>query len=611
MIRSGGACFRDEKGFGTMKSRLLWKAGRCVAPIILVMAMSAVGASIAATFIALLLVLFGLPLLNFGYRHTRRQSGNCDHRSHGRAARTDPITNYLAAFLITGIGIVDGRCQSPNIPPQQWERAFGGSGPDTISDIRALADGDFLLAGWSASITDGLKTASLYGGADFWLIRIDRHGNSKWDQAFGGTGDDVLASLELSEGDGFILGGFSTSDANGSKKSPNRGGADFWVVRVSSDGEQLWDQSFGGTEGDILRDLRQTRDGGFVLVGESYSQANGNKTSPNRGGGDFWMVRIDAEGNKLWDRTFGGTANEFLWSVLETSDGGFLLGGWSSSSNNYGTRTSALLGGNDFWIVRTDSNGNQLWDRSFGGTGDDYILTLCQTPDGGFAAGGGSTSVNNGNKSSPNFGGIDYWIVRMDGAGTKLWDRSFGGTGNDELFALKPAADGGFVLAGRSDSAANGNKTSANLGGDDAWIIGLDSSGNKIWEQAFGGSGDDRALSLTVTDDEGFLFGGLSTSSPTGTKKAPNFGFSDFWTMKFGYDLPALEISRQPVNSIRQQGFRLILHGQAGVSYRIEASRDLTTWSTLTKARLTETTAEIFDPAGKTASWGFYRVSRE
>ena len=520
------------------------------------------------------------------------------------------ITTFLLPLLLTEIGVLDSRCQAPHIPPPQLEMSIGGSGLDMLWNVRELADGDFLLAGWSASMADTIKTAPLFGGGDFWLIRLGHDGGPIWDYSFGGTGDDLLASLDLAGADGFLLGGYSTSVAGGNKSSPNRGGADFWVVRVSSNGELLWDQSYGGSEDDLLQDLRRTRDGGFVLVGESYSQANGNKTSPNRGGGDFWMVRIDAMGNKLWDRTFGGSANELLWSVLETSDGGFLLGGSSFSSNN-GTRTSALLGGNDFWIVRTDSEGNPLWDRSFGGSGDDYILSLSQTADGGFAAGGGSTSVNNGNKSSPNFGGIDYWIVRMDAAGTKLWDRSFGGSGNDELFALHSTPDGGFVLAGRSNSAANGNKTSAILGGDDAWIVRLDSSGNKIWDHTFGGSGDDRALSLAVTDDEGFIFGGFSTSSPTGTKQTANFGFSDFWAMKFGFDQPELQIPRQSPEKIRRQGLQLNLRGQIGVSYLVESSRNLTNWVPLATERLIGTNAEIFDPAGRDTSWGFYRVTRK
>ena len=373
---------------------------------------------------------------------------------------------------------------------------------------------------------------------------------------------------------------------------------------------QQWETSIGGGGFDVLWSVRELADGNFLLAGWSGSLADDVKTAPLFGGGDFWLVRLGNEEHPMWDYAFGGTANELLWSVLETSDGGFLLGGSSFSSTN-GTRTSALHGGNDFWIVRTDSNGNPLWDRSFGGSGDDYILSLSQTADGGFAAAGGSNSVNNGNKSSPNFGGIDYWIVRMDAAGTKLWDRSFGGSGNDELFALQPTSDGGFVLSGRSDSAASGNKTSLNLGGDDAWIVRLDGSGNKIWDQAFGGSGDDRALSLAVTDDEGFLFGGLSTSSPTGTKQTPNFGFSDYWAMKFGFDSPQLQIPLQSAESIWKQGLRLNLRGQIGVSYRIDAARNLTNWVPLATEHLTETNTEILDKDARNTPWGFYRVNRE
>ncbi len=150
---------------------------------------------------------------------------------------------------------MDSRCQAPHIPPPQLEMSIGGSGLDMLWNVRELADGDFLLAGWSASMADTIKTAPLFGGGDFWLIRLGHDGGPIWDYSFGGTGDDLLASLDLAGADGFLLGGYSTSVAGGNKSSPNRGGADFWVVRASSNGELLWDQSYGGSDDDLLQDL--------------------------------------------------------------------------------------------------------------------------------------------------------------------------------------------------------------------------------------------------------------------------------------------------------------------------------------------------------------------
>jgi hypothetical protein len=255
---------------------------------------------------------------------------------------------------------------------------------------------------------------------------------------------------------------------------------------VDSVGNKLWDKSFGGTGYNVLAAVRQTSDGGFILGGTSSSSPSGNKTSPNYGGYDFWVVRLDASGNKLWDKSFGGTDNDWLYDVRQTSDGGFILGGWSVSGPG-GVKTSPNYGNTDFWVVRLDASGNKLWDQSYGGSGSDSLYSLQQTGDGGFILGGASSSVPGGNKSSANYGASDFWLVRLDANGTKLWDQSYGGSGFDVLFNLQITSDGGFILGGYSSSGPDGTKTSANYGDNDYWILRLDAGGNVLWDKSFGG----------------------------------------------------------------------------------------------------------------------------
>lgn len=358
----------------------------------------------------------------------------------------------------------------------------------------------------------------------------------EWQRSFGGTNDDRLRALAQTADGGFVLGGFSDSipatGANGNKVSGTLGDYDFWVVRLDGLGNKLWDRSFGGTNEDVLFCVRPTRDSGIVVGGYTSSGASGNKTSANFGGYDFWVVRMDSNGTKVGEFAFGGASDDYLRDLVQTSDGGFLLGGQSLSPPG-GNKTAVLFGTNDFWVVRLNASGAKLWDRSFGGTGADRLQSLQQTADGGFILGGVSLSGASGNKTSANYGLNDFWLVRLDANGNKLWDRSFGGTDNDELLSLQQTSDGGFILGGFSWSGPSGNKTSRNYGGSDFWVIRTDSNGNKLWEQSFGGRESDSIRSLQQTKDGGFILGGISASGTSGTKTSPYFGgTADYWVVR-------------------------------------------------------------------------------
>jgi len=427
------------------------------------------------------------------------------------------------------------------LPPIQWQQSFGGTGHDTLWCLQQTAGGGFILGGSSRSVAGtGNKTSPNYGGPDFWVVRVDADGGKLWDKSFGGSDNDYLESLQQTSDGGFILGGWSSSLAGtGNKTSPNYGNYDFWVVRLDGEGNMLWDKSFGGSSIDYLLCLQQISDGGFILGGLSSSDAGtGNKTSPDYGGGDFWVVRLDAGGNKLWDKSFGGNHDEWLRSLQQTSDGGFILGGESYSATGTGNKTSPNYQGYDFWVVRLDADGNKLWDKSFGGSDHDELYSLQQTSDGGFIVGGCSeSSGGTGNKTSPNYGGSDFWVVRLNAGGNKLWDKSFGGSNYDYLFSLQQTSDGGFILSGCSGSAVGtGNKTSPKYGSYDFWVVRLDAAGNKLWDDSFGGSNNDYLRSLQQTSEGGFVLGGYSESAAgTGNKTSPKYGTSyncDLWVVK-------------------------------------------------------------------------------
>jgi hypothetical protein len=497
-------------------------------------------------------------------------------------------------------------------PPVEWQRSFGGTNDDRARALTQTADGGCLVGGFSnsrpASGSNGNKTSSDFGNYDFWIVRLDALGNKLWDQTYGGTGEDVLFSVQETRDGGFLLGGYTASGASGNKRSGNFGGYDFWVVRVDAQGARVWDQVFGGTDDDYLRSLTQTADGGFLIGGQSLSAPSGNKTSPLYGTNDFWIVRLSANGSNMWDRSFGGSGPDRLQSLQQTSDGGFILGGVSLSGPS-GNKSSPNYGLNDYWIVRLDAAGNKLWDRSFGGTDNDELLSLVQTADGGFILGGFSWSGANGNKTTRNSGSSDFWVVRTDANGNKLWEQSFGGRDSDSIRSLAQTRDGGFILGGISASGVTGNKTSPYYGGTaDFWVVRLDAAGNRFWEQSFGGTGDDGIWSLQQAADGGFLLSGGSDSVPGGNKTSPNFGNYDFWVVKLRPDAPRLRAPLQTPAEIRQNGFRLLLTGVSNNFYRTEYTSNWTTWTPLQTNQVTGSDAAIVDRGASNAPRRYYRA---
>lgn len=417
------------------------------------------------------------------------------------------------------------------VPWIEWEKSFGGEGSDWLRSLQQTADGGYILGGWSRSPISGNKSSPPFGSGDFWVVKVDAQGNKQWENSFGGQNSDYLYSLQQTSDGGYILGGRSESSISGNKTSPNFGLDNFWVVKVDAQGNKQWENVFGGVNSDYLYSLQQTTEGGYILGGGAYSPISGNKISPKIGGYDFWVVKVNAQGTKQWENSYGGKNYDILYSLQQTSEGGYILGGWSSSFS--GNKASPNFGFQDFWVVKVDAQGTQQWENSFGGQNSDYLYSLRQTADGGYLLGGVSKSSISGNKTSPNFGEYDFWVVKVDSQGNKEWENSFGGGQNDELYSLQQTSNGGYILGGRSYSSISGSEIFPRFGGGDFWVVKVDTLGNKEWEQSFGGEKDDELYSLQQTLDGGYILGGRSESFISGNKSSPNFGDDDFWVVKF------------------------------------------------------------------------------
>ena len=378
------------------------------------------------------------------------------------------------------------------------------------------------------------------------------------DKDFGGYSTDDLYSFQQTSDGGYILGGTSVSGIGGDKTQPSWGGGDYWIVKTDSIGNKQWDKDFGGTSIEWLFSVQETADGGFILGGYSYSDSSGDKTQNAWGtSGDYWIVKTDSLGNKQWDKDFGGYSIDDLTSLQQTSDGGYILGGYSVSEiGGDKTQPNWDPSGNteDYWIVKTDSLGNKQWDKDFGGTNYDYFCSFQQTIDGGYILGGYSNSGIGGDKTQPSWGLWDYWIVKTDPLGNKLWDKDFGGTNDEGFFGnISQTADGGYLLAGSSYSDSSGNKTENNLGSEQTWIVKTDSLGIKQWDKTLHTTGQDQFGFAIQTKDGCFAMANGTYGGIGGDKTQPNWDTLcflqctyDYWIIKFCDSTATTSITQLP-----------------------------------------------------------------
>jgi hypothetical protein len=515
---------------------------------------------------------------------------------------------FLAAVPVSSFIPLYLAAQTMSPPAIEWQRSFGGTNADIACCIRQTSDGGFIVGGYSYSGASGNKISTNFGNVDYWLLRLDRNGDKLWDASFGGDGEDVLSDVQPTADGGFVLAGSSLSSTSGNKTSPGLGGRDYWLVQVDADGRKLWDRSYGTTNSETLRSVQVLRDGGFILAGHvSYASVPA----------DWWVLRINSNGNVVWERTLGGSSLDQVPIARVMPNGDVCIGG-SSTSPVSGDRTASIYA-EDYWLVRLDENGNKLWDKTYGGNSNDHLFSLALTAEGGLLLGGSSQSTPDGNKTSPFFGedlGMgDFWVVLVDGSGNKIWEKSFGGSSSEILGQVLQTPDGGFIVGGGSASPPSGNKTSPFYGGfydGDTWMVRLDGDGNKLWEQSYGGTGTDRLESVAVTSDGGIILVNTSRSPADGTKTVPGFGSADIWIVKLVPDsllsTPQLQASPTAAAGILSSGFRLLLEGVSNRNYVVEASTDLIIWSAIQTNRLSASSVAFLDTAATNLPSRFYRA---
>jgi len=387
--------------------------------------------------------------------------------------------------------------------------------------MQPTRDGGSILVGASQSGISGDKTQANLGNEDVWVVKLDAQARKQWDRTLGGSNYDGATSVQQTADGGYLVGAQSNSPVSGDKAQASRGRVDYWVIKLDAQGTKQWERTLGGDANDALLSVQQTPDSGYLLGGCSSSSASGDKTEASRGKWDYWLVKLDSQGAKQWDRPLGGNKQDTFSSLQQTADGGYLLGGYSDSDIS-GEKTQASRGGYDYWLIKLDGQGTKQWDQVLGGSESDYLQELHATTDGGALLAGSSYSGASGDKSQPNLGYRDYWLVKVDAHGNKQWDQTYGTAQEDYVASLTLTADGGCLLGGNDFSTYS--------------VFKFNALGLKQWEQTLrAGDVYTQLTQVRGTQDGGYLLGGMSTGAAVSDKSEPSQGgelYGDYWVVK-------------------------------------------------------------------------------
>jgi hypothetical protein len=340
----------------------------------------------------------------------------------------------------------------------EWEKSIGGSADDYAFSIQQTTDGGYIIAGNSSSDDDDVS--GNHGGFDCWIVKLNSSGEIIWQNSFGGTEDDYATSIQQTADGGYIFAGESCSlDGD---VSENNGQSDFWIVKLDSSGEIIWQKSPGGSSSDRAVSVRQTNDEGYIIAG--YSESYDGDSPGNWGESDFWIMKLNSSGELIWQNCYGGSSTEQVSCIQQTTDGGYIVSGLSESND---INVSGNHGKADIWVVKLTSSGELTWQKCLGGSENEWSNFILQTLDGGYIVAG--TTYSNDGDASGNHGEGDIWIVKLASSGELTWQKSLGGSMYDRANCIQQISEKEYVIVGGSNS--DDGDVTENHGVEDLWII--------------------------------------------------------------------------------------------------------------------------------------------
>jgi hypothetical protein len=383
---------------------------------------------------------------------------------------------------------------------QGWEKTFGSKNSEDIGfSVQQTNDGGYIITGETKSITNNSD--------DVYLIKTDAFGNALWTKTIGGRSRDIGTSVYQTLDGGFIITGLTWSFG---------GGSNVYLIKTDNKGDTIWTKKFGGKAEDIGYSVQQTTDGGYIIAGRSSSFGNG--------GVDVYLIKTDINGDSIWTKTYGGNGTNIGYSVQQTTDEGYIIVGSTSAS---------VTSSSDVFLIKTDFNGDTLWTKIFGGEKSDVGFSVRQTTDEGYIIAGSTSSFG--------YGSNDVYLIKTDYNGNYLWSKTYGGEGLDIGYSVQQTADEGYIICGYIrlfDNFFN-----------QVYLIKTDSNGDSIWTRTFGGEHDDKGRSVQQTTDGGYIIAGLT--NPYGN------GNDDVYLIKTDENglTPIIEI---PVTNLKSKLLKLI-----------------------------------------------------
>ena len=369
----------------------------------------------------------------------------------------------------------------------QWQRRIGGTSADDPTAVIRTNDDGYVIAGTTRS--------SGAGSDDAYIVKLDANGLLQWSKTVGGANSERASAMTKTADGGYVIAGSTTSFGAGN--------SDMYIVKLDANGSFQWNTTVGGSASDGAGSIIQTTDGGYAVAGGTDSFG--------AGGNDIYIIKLDSSGVLQWARTVGGTLSEGASSIVQTTDGGYVVAG-----------TTFHLGsaGYDMYVVRLSSSGSSLWCRAIGGIGYDGANSMIRSEDGGYVLAGWG---------QPTSGINDMYVVKLDSSGSLLWSERVGTTRDDWANSIFRMNDGGYIVAGQTQLAS---------GTWDCYVVKLNAVGTLLATRTVGGTGDEYAYSVIPTTDSGYVVAGSSASFGAGQ--------SDFYVAKFGANLNTCGNSGSP-----------------------------------------------------------------
>ncbi|WP_242084013.1 hypothetical protein [Aestuariivivens sediminis] len=440
------------------------------------------------------------------------------------------ITPKYYLLILSPFIVFNCSSKEPDNPSDQEKIAFvktlGGTNNDSGRSIIKTADGGYAIAGYTQSI-DGDVTDKSNTSFDYWLLKFDANDIIQWQKTYGGTDEDRANDMVQATDGGFAILGFSKSSDG--DVTANEGLTDFWLTKLNPNGEITWQKQFGFSGADNGISFIPTNDGGYLLAGildVTASNGLGNSkivAAKQHAGGDYWAIKLDASGVRQWSRYYGGTFTDTPNGVVQTQDNGYIMVGFSDSTD---VDISNNLGTYDFWVIKISETGALIWEKSFGGSEIDEAWAITDSGDGNYLIVGNTRSDDK--NVSQNNGAADLWLIKINDNGNLLWEKSLGGSNFDVGRSISKTHDNGFIISGNSRSE-NGN-VSENKGQNDVWVIKIDDESNILWQKTIGGSNIDLAFDAVELEDKSIVVVGESNSADQDIKE--NKGFTDLLIIK-------------------------------------------------------------------------------